>query len=223
MAVRKTLVWMVAVPAVLVVLAVGGTWVYLNMLRADAAAPLTIDAGAGTTSPSTGTGTWTVASGSQAGYRVKEILFGQSATAVGRTTKVTGSFTVAGTTVTKGGFSVDMVSVASDESRRDQQFAGRIMAVATHPTATFELTSPIELGATTPTETKAAGKLTLRGTTKAVTIDLTVKVGAGGATAEIAGTFPVVFAEWGIPNPTNGPAQTEDNGVMEFLLVANRA
>ncbi|MEA3078142.1 MAG: hypothetical protein QOF60_3050 [Actinomycetota bacterium] len=221
MAVKKTLGWVVAALGALVVLAVGGTWVYINVLRADAPAPLTIDAGA---APATtkADGTWSVAPGSQAGYRVKEILFGQSATAVGRTTKVTGSFTVTGTTVTKGGFSVDMASVASDESRRDGQFAGRIMDVATFPTATFELTAPIQLGTTTPTTAKATGKLTLRGTTKQVTVDLTVKVGTDGSTAEIAGTFPIVFAQWGIPNPTNGPAQTEDNGVMEFLLAVHR-
>jgi polyisoprenoid-binding protein YceI len=153
---------------------------------------------------------------------VKEVLFGQSATAVGRTTQVTGSFTVAGTTVTTGGFRVDLASVSSDESRRDGQFAGHIMNVSRLPTATFELTSPIELGTTTPSTAKATGKLTLRGTTKPVTVDLTVKVGAGGTTAEIAGTIPIVFAQWGIPNPSAGPAQTEDNGLIEFLLVTNR-
>jgi len=37
-------------------------------------------------------GAWTVTTGSQAGYRVQEILFGQSHTAVGRTSKVTAAW-----------------------------------------------------------------------------------------------------------------------------------
>lgn len=34
----------------------------------------------------------------------------------------------------------------------------------------------------------------------------------------MAGTFHIVFEEWGIPNPSFGPADTEDNGELEFLL-----
>jgi len=36
---------------------------------------------------------------------------------------------------------------------------------------------------------------------------------------EVNGTIPIVFADYGIPNPSFGPASTEDNGVLEFLLV----
>lgn len=40
---------------------------------------------------------------------------------------------------------VDMAGVASDESRRDNPFRGRIMDVATHPTATFFLDAPLDV------------------------------------------------------------------------------
>jgi hypothetical protein len=89
-------------------------------------------------------GTWVVAEGSQVGYRVKEILFGQSSEAVGRTEEITGSFTIDGDSLTEGSFEVDMASVTSDQSRRDGQFRGRIMEVDTYPTATFELTAESE-------------------------------------------------------------------------------
>lgn len=48
-----------------------------------------LNPGAGTATGDV-TGTWTVTTGSQAGYRVQEILFGQKAEAVGRTEVVTG-------------------------------------------------------------------------------------------------------------------------------------
>ena len=88
-------------------------------------------------------GTWNVAPGSQSGYRVKEVLLGQSATAVGRTSKIWGSLTIGGTSVSKGSFTVDMASVVSDQSQRNAQFDGRTMDVNQSPTATLVLTAPI--------------------------------------------------------------------------------
>jgi polyisoprenoid-binding protein YceI len=169
-------------------------------------------------------GTWKAGSGSQAGYRVKEILFGQSNTAVGRTDKVTGALVVDGTTVSSAKVTVDLTTVTSDQDRRDSQFQGRIMDTASYPTATFELTKPVELGtlpAAGATVTKqAAGKLTLHGTTKAVTVDLTAR--RSGATIEVQGSIPVVFAEWNIPNPSFATIKTEDHGELEFLVVFTR-
>ena len=216
-------------------LATAGTWLYINVFRDDVPERLTLDepAGDAASSPTTAAaaavgdgfdGTWKVASGSQAGYRVDEILFGQSATAVGRTEDVTGEIEIDGTRVVTGSFTVDMTTVRSDESRRDNQFRGRIMDVASHPTSTFRLTSPIEVGRL-PADgeqvtAKATGELTLRGTTKPVTFDLEAQ--RSGPSIRVAGTIPIVFEEWGIPNPSFGPADTEDNGVLEFLLVLSR-
>jgi polyisoprenoid-binding protein YceI len=133
--------------------------------------------------------------------------------------------TISGQAVTAGAFTVQLANVASDEGRRDNQFRGRIMDVANHPTATFELGRPIELG-TLPGDGEtvrvdAVGDLTLRGTTKTVTVPLEAK--RSGATIEVAGSFEVVFADWGIPNPSFGPAQVGDVGELEFLLVLARA
>lgn len=241
----------IAVPLALAVLATAGTWVYINLIKEDAPERLTLGSGAadgaGATStiaagestdttgatdttaagaaPSTGVdGTWKVTTGSQAGYRVKEVLFGQSAEAVGRTDEVTGQIAIDGSSVTSGSFTVDMTTVASSESRRDNQFKGRIMNVATYPTSTFKLTQPIALSSLpadgAEVNVKATGELTLRGTTKKVTVDLAAQ--RSGSTIKVAGTFPIVFEEWGIPNPSFGPAETEDNGELEFLLVLAR-
>lgn len=57
---------------------------------------------------------WSVAAGSQAGYRVEEVLAGQDTVAVRRTDDVTGQLTVDSVTVRADSFTVDMTNVTSD-------------------------------------------------------------------------------------------------------------
>jgi polyisoprenoid-binding protein YceI len=155
--------------------------VYIHFIQGDAPAPLTLpsatapsDGQANGTAQTTGgtNGTWDLSNDSIVGYRVREVLFGQSADAVGRTSDVIGSITVNGTTITAGTFTVDMTTVRSDESRRDEQFNGRIMETSTYPSATFRLTKPIDLGSIpakgTDRTVKATGNLTLHGVTRTV-------------------------------------------------------
>jgi polyisoprenoid-binding protein YceI len=185
---------------------------------------LTSPSAGGTSSdPSQATGTdgaWKVSTGSLVGYRVKDVLFGQSNVAVGRTDKITGSVTVSGTSITAGSFTVDMATVTSDQSRRDEQFNGRIMDTGTFPTATFKLTKPIQLGSI-PAQgvektVQATGELTLHGVTRTVAFDLTGRL--TGSEVQVAGSIPITFADWNIPIPSFGPITTEDHGVLEFAL-----
>ena len=76
---------------------------------------------------------------------------------------------------------------------------------------------PDEGGTVTAT---ATGDLTLHGTTRPVTFDVqgTFKDGLVG----VLGQIPVVFADYGIPAPSIGTVSTEDNGVLEFVLVLER-
>jgi polyisoprenoid-binding protein YceI len=235
----RRLKWIIALPLAALLLALGGTWAYINVLQDDAPARLTLEgnvsdnvpatsattAAASATAPASFDGTWVAASGSQAGYRVKEVLFGQSTEAVGRTSNVDGALTISGTTVESAAISIDLASVASDESRRDGQFRGRIMNVSQYPTATFTLKSPIDLG-TLPADgatvtVPATGELTLHGTKKTVTVDVTAK--RSGGTISVNGTIPVVFADYGIPNPSFGPASVEDHGEIEFLVTFTKS
>jgi polyisoprenoid-binding protein YceI len=233
--------WIIALPLAALLLLLGGTWTYINVLRDDAPARLVLEgnvsdnlpattatttaAGATDTAPASFDGTWVASTGSQAGYRVDEVLFGQNAEAVGRTSNVDGALTVKGATVESAAISIDLASVQSDESRRDNQFRGRIMNVAQYPTATFTLKSPIDLG-TLPADgatvtVPATGELTLHGTKKAVTIDVTAK--RSGGTIAVQGTIPVVFADYGIPSPSFGPAEVEDHGEIEFLVTFTKS
>lgn len=169
-------------------------------------------------------GVWHATEASEMGYRVVEVLFGVDTEGVGRTNQVTGSLTISGTQVTEAGFEVDMASVRSDDTRRDGQFRGRIMSVNEFPTADFVLTEAIELGSIPPEgeqiTTTATGDLTLRGITNSVTFDVTAQL--QNERIGVLGTIPVVFADYEIGNPSISGISTEDNGLLEFVLVFER-
>jgi polyisoprenoid-binding protein YceI len=113
-----------------------------------------------------------------------------------------------------------MTTVKSDRSQRDGQFQGRIMDTASFPTATFTLTSPIDLGAVPKDGVKKSypgqGKLQLHGTTKDVTVTLNTK--RTGNVIEVQGLQPITFSDYNINNPSGGPASVGKSGELEFLL-----
>ena len=200
-------------------------FIYIHFIKADAKKALSVDdapvVSSNGSTPAAATGnTWSIAAGSQVGYRVVEVLFGQDTEGVGRTEAVTGSLTLDGTTVSAATFTVDMKTLVSDDARRDRKFIGGIMNTATIPTSTFTLTAPIDLG-TAPADgeeitVSATGDLLLHGVTKPVTFDLTAK--RTGGTIAVAGSIDVKFADYDINNPSGGPITTEDHGLIEFAL-----
>ena len=241
---RHWLRWLIGAIVVLVVLAVGGPFVYIHFFNGSTPAALSLPTASSSASASPGgttpsgtasastaasgslAGTYSAGSGSVVGYRVNEVLLGQSTTAVGRSSSVTGHLTIAGTTATAATFSVPMDTVHSDKSERDGQFDGRIMDVSQYPTGTFTLTSPIDLAPLPATGVvksyTADGKLTLHGVTRAVTFTLTAE--RKGTQIEVAGDIPVLFSDYNIQNPSvGGFVTTQDHGLLEFLLVFNKA
>jgi polyisoprenoid-binding protein YceI len=219
--------WILAGVAVLVVLAIGGPFVYIHFFN-QAPAALTLPAASASASgtatadpaasPSSVSGTWTITSGSVVGYRVNEVLLGQNTTAVGRSSDVTGHLTIDGTTVTAATFSVPMDTIHSDKSQRDAQFDGRIMNVSQYPTGTFTLAAPITLKGDAQESYTAHGHLTLHGTTEAVTFTLQAELKSGQV--EVLGDIPVLFSDYNIQNPSfAGFVTTQDHGILEFLLV----
>lgn len=216
---RRTVVALV----VLVVLVVGGPFVFIHFIEGKAPAQLRLTS-AGANGSSSGSvpldGRWVVSSGSVVGYRVKEVLFGQDNTAVGRTSDVTGSLSITGTSVSAASFTVQMATVKSDFSQRDGQFKGRIMDVAAYPTARFVLSRPIKVGQPAASGViktlPASGVLTLRGQAREVTFQ--VQCRHVGTLVQVLGSVPIVFSRWGIPNPSFGFVTTQDHGTLEFLL-----
>jgi polyisoprenoid-binding protein YceI len=116
-----------------------------------------------------------------------------------------------------------MNSVSSDRPQRDGQFRGRIMNTSQFPTATFTLTSPVSLSSVTPGDVVSAtatGNLTLHGATHKVTFAVTAKRATGEI--RVNGAIPIHFADYGIADPSGGPAQVGDDGTLEFTLVFTR-
>jgi polyisoprenoid-binding protein YceI len=236
---RRRRTYFIGIPVLIFLVVVVAPFVYIHFIEGPAPAKLTLktpsttkkqsdppgSSGSDAASSTSVDGAWQVVKpGTVVGYRVGEVLFGQNATAVGRTDAVTGDLTLTGTTATDGSFTADLTQVSSDQGNRDRQFQGRIMDTATYPTATFKLTQPIALTSIPQdlvkiTE-KATGDLTLHGKTRSVTFDVVAR--RNGDKVEVNGTIPITFADWGIPNPSFGPASTEDHGVLEFILVFGR-
>jgi polyisoprenoid-binding protein YceI len=217
-----------------VILAVGGPFVYIHLIEGPAPAKLSLPttatrsgkstAGAVTTEGSTRdtpAGTWRVAAGSVAGYRVQEILIGQHSTAVGRTARISGSIMISGSTIVSGTVVVDMASVKSDQSERNAQFDGRIMDVSQYPTATLRLTDPIELGAVSPNglthRYRETGSLTMHGVTSRVSFPVEADWTSGSI--EALADVPIEFSRWDISNPSvGGFVTTASSGTLEVLL-----
>ena len=125
----------------------------------------------GTWNVDTSTGSFSDFSDTFVGYRVNENLAQVgSATAVGRTPRVSGSLTFSGTTISAVKITADLTTLQSDKSMRDGQLRQQALETDQFPTATFELTTPFQLpAAQTDGQTysvTAQGKLTLHGVTR---------------------------------------------------------
>jgi polyisoprenoid-binding protein YceI len=191
-----------------------------------------IPAGAAVAAPASLDGTWNVATSlgtiddgtaSFVGYRVQEQLVGVGGhTPTGRTTKVSGSMLLSGSVVNDVQITADMTALVSDDPRRDGQLRSQAIQTDTFPTSMFKTIAPIDLG-TLPAEGKtvhatATGALTLHGVTKTVTIDLAVQ--RQGGIVAIAGSLPIVFADWSIQKPTSfSVLSVDDHGIMELHLL----
>jgi polyisoprenoid-binding protein YceI len=244
---------LVSALVVAVLLIGGGTAAYVLFLRGDEVAPLALPSSAPPSSAvasaaatgSTGTGaslpassgaaidaatipgTWSIAADSVVGYRVRERLASLSADsdAVGRTSSITGTVTIAGSgstmTVSKADFSVDMTTLASDKSMRDNRLRSQGIETDTFKTSTFSLTQPVALpaGATTGSAVDVTlhGDLTLHGVTK--TVDIPAKAQVNGNLIQVQGSLSFPFSDYNIVAPNIGGFVTvQDNGTLEFLV-----
>jgi polyisoprenoid-binding protein YceI len=211
---------------------VGGPWVYINVIKDDAPDALTLEPAESSVASETSVvanesgleGEWLLGSDSVVGYRVKEILFGQTTEGVGRTGEITGSLTVEDDAVVGAEFEVAMATLVSDSDRRDRQVNNRILDTSTYPTAMFRLTSPISLTpealAGAEFSVTADGELTLRGVTKAVNVDLVARLVDG--LIEVNGQIEIVFTDWQIPDPSVSGISVDPSGLLEFLLRFSR-
>jgi polyisoprenoid-binding protein YceI len=240
---RRSLRWgVLGVVAVLLVAGAGAWWFFGQ----DAPAEVDLDtAAAGVTtvpggSPAAGeeglSGTWTVttsegsfdyesATGTFAGFRIREELANVGSTeAVGRTGTVSGTFTIVGDEVTAADIVVDMSSITTDRSQRDGKVR-EALDVSAQPEATFVLTSPIALPAGAATgatvDVVANGELTVRGVTRSVAFPLQARL--VGDTVVIVGQLTVSFADYEITVPSAPVVlSVEDTATLELQLILQR-
>jgi polyisoprenoid-binding protein YceI len=174
-------------------------------------------------------GTWTVAAGSQAGYRVTEQLASLPAAseAIGRTDQVSGTIEVTsdGTTTTleSGSLTVDTTSITSDESRRDNRLRSEGLETDEFPTATFTLTQPVEIPATAvegaASDVTLVGDLTLHGVTMSVEIPAQARLADGQIQVQGSITFPLSDFDIVAPNIGGFIISIADEGTLEFVVL----
>jgi polyisoprenoid-binding protein YceI len=142
-------------------------------------------------------------------------------TAVGRTSELTGSLILDGSTITSVEVTANVNALRSDNENRDRQLERQALETAQFPTATFKLTSPIELAAA-PVDGQtlsatATGELTLHGVTRAVEIPLEARL--SGDVVTVTGSIDMLFADYGIDQPVSFVVLSiEDHGTMELQL-----
>jgi polyisoprenoid-binding protein YceI len=172
-----------------------------------------------------GPGTWSVAGGSQAGYRVREQLGFAAAPsdAVGRTSQVSGSMTISrtasGYSLDAASLTVDVSSLTSDRPMRDQRLHQMGLDSDQYPAANFVLSNPVLLPATAangqPISVQAQGTLTVHGVTRQVTIPMRARL--SGSTIEATGSMTFPFEEFGMTPPSiGGFVSVQDSATMEF-------
>jgi polyisoprenoid-binding protein YceI len=232
---------LVIVGVVVLVLALGGGYLLFASRTSDSPPPAALDPVPTTTAgqatedtqaegAATPDGTWQVSDdgSSYVGYRVTEQLASLSSPneAVGRTTAVTGTMEVAGDTVESVRIEADLTQLTSDETRRDNAIRQRGLESERYPTATLELTEPIQL-TSTPVEGQEVrgqgkGRLTVHGVTREVDLDLQGRW--SGETIQVVGQLPVKMTDYQIEPPRFGPVVSiEDSLNVDFNLVFERA
>jgi polyisoprenoid-binding protein YceI len=242
----KTWKIVLAVTVVLVVAVGGGIWWFL---RDDAPAEVNLDDAAAsvttTTAGSSATtasgpesidGTWTVddssgsfdfetATGTFAGFRIKEELSSiGSTTAVGRTGAVTGTATIAGDTLTAATFDVDTRTFTTNATQRDSRVQSAL-ETGRFPTATFTLTQPVSLGSGAATgsdvSVTAVGNFTLHGVTTPVEVPIQARL--VDRTIVLVGSFDITFSDYGVSVP-KAPIvlSVADTGTVEMQLLLTK-
>ncbi|HEY3437830.1 MAG TPA: YceI family protein [Actinotalea sp.] len=231
---RRWLIWTVGAVVLALALVVGGPLVYARVIAPAPREPLALTTASPTVTPGADTtpvpltaagieGSWNVGAGSQAGYRLGEVLSGQPVAVVGRTDKVTGTAVVAGGVLQSAEVVVDAASIVTDTSARDAYFR-RALNTTEFPTATFSLTAPVDLaavdGVSGPVTVSAPGTLTFHGVSQPVTATLQVQGTASGV--EVLGTIPVTLADYQLQAPALPFVTVDPSGTVEMLLRLTR-
>ena len=214
--------WILGGFLAIVVLVVLAAAIFIKLQPAPA--PLALPTAAASAPGGPLDGTWDVAPGSVAGFRVQETFLGMSNDTVGRTHAVTGTITISGGRVTAAAFRIGLTAIKVG-GKAQPQFATSL-GTRDHPDATFTLAQPVTLSSAftsgaTITAT-ATGQLTMHGTSHLVTA--TISARRDGPALQAAGSIPIAFAGWGIKGPQGYGilGSLANHGTAEFFLILHR-
>lgn len=215
--------WVLAAVAALAVVVVGAIVLYV---KSEASAPaLTLPAGAVRPPAGQLDGTWHVAGGSVAGFRLKQTVLGMGNYISGQTSAVTGTIVLSGSQVISATLRVQLTAIKV--SGKTQPQFGASLGTGQHPVATFALLAPVALSrafATGGTTTvRATGQLAMNGITHLAAVILSAR--RDGAVLQAAGAIPVSLARWDIQQPAGFGflGSLANRGEAEFRLVLHRA
>ena len=177
-------------------------------------------------------GTWEIASGSQAGYRVREKLafLPAQSDAVGRTSQMSGraTFAEAGKVVriTAASFTVDVATLKSDRSMRDEKIHEIGLESSRYPNATFALSRPVVLPAQALTgkvfHVRVTGVFNIHGTSKTETLPLEMSL--SNSLVQVVGSLTFPWGEFNMTAPSiGGFVNVTGQATMEFDLRLQRA
>ena len=228
------------IAAAAVVVGVGGfAFVYFVLFPTSSPPKLSLTASspseaaqATATSTTPIVGVWKIASGSVAGYRVREKLafLPAQSQAVGRTSSITGTATLTGSSarvrITKASFVIDVSTLKSDKSMRDEKIHTIGLESDRFPKATFVLAGPLELPASASDgkvfDLPASGAMTIHGSTQKVTIPLEMRLTADKLEAAGSITFP--WSRFAMTAPSvGGFVNVTNSATMEFALKLARS
>ncbi len=215
-------------------LAIGGASMLL-LGSHQAPTPLALRTPVAGSSQSSLAGTWKVATGSEAGYRVKEKFINQPATteAVARTPKIAGSLVVASSgselIATKIHFTADLTALVSQDRyanyqvyQRDSFVRNIYLETNRFPSADFTAGSvrmPADM--TTSIPLTVNGNLKVHGFTKPVVAQVQVQL--SGSQIEIAGSINIDMRDFAIAPPDISFTTAEPQAVIEFDLFLDKA
>jgi hypothetical protein len=220
---RRWWPWILAAVAVPVLCLLAAAVYFVVSPRA--AAPLALPRAAAAAPAGPVSGTWRVAPGSVAGFRVRASAVGIGHDVVGRTGAVSGTIVVSGDWVTSAQVRIGLTGIKVD-GRAQPQLA-LSLRTRQHPVATFHLTEVATLSRAFSSGAvvtrRAAGFLSLNGTACAVTVTLSAR--RDGPDLQVAGSIPVELAYWGIRDPAGAGllGSLADHGEAEFRLTLTRS
>ncbi|HTX29830.1 MAG TPA: YceI family protein [Solirubrobacteraceae bacterium] len=204
--------------------------IYFVIFPTSSPRPLSLSSSAASVPVSSGgrlAGRWTIASGSVAGYRVREKLGFLPAEddAVGRTSDITGDAILTergrAVTIAKASFTVAVNTLKSDQAMRDQHIRTIGIQSDTYPTATFKLTKPVALPATaldgSVVQVPVTGIFDIHGTSRTETLPVQMRLSSSSIEAVGSLTFP--WSRFNMTAPSvGGFVSVENKATMEFDL-----